>query len=107
MIAVNDDERRHSLLAFVGAGLAQPPAKALVVGALAAARRTAAAYRARHEPIDDWLASEIRLRGIREAVAFVAALEIAERRADVAQMYRHRYPDRSAVLDKFLMTLDT
>jgi hypothetical protein len=60
----NDDERRHdALLAFMSAGLPAPPATAFVVSALADARRSVVAYQARGEPIDDWLASQIRLRG--------------------------------------------
>lgn len=53
---------------------------------------------------DCWLAGEVRLRGIRENAAVLAALEVPLRRAEVAQAYRQQHPvgalnDLLAVLD--------
>jgi hypothetical protein len=62
------ERRRRAITAFLDAGMHDPPSRALAVQALADARRSVAAHRARNEPIDRWLASEVRFRGIRETL---------------------------------------
>jgi hypothetical protein len=73
-----------------------------MVSALADARRAAAALQKRGQNLAPWLTTEIRLRGIRENAAVVAALEIAAVRDSVATLYRQRYPERTVQLDQFL-----
>jgi hypothetical protein len=55
---------------------------------------------------DCWLAGEVRLRGIRENAAVLAALEVPLRRAEVAQAYRQQHPDRVGGLNDLLAVLD-
>jgi hypothetical protein len=69
--------------------------------ALCDARREVAAHRARSQSIVLWLASEVRLRGIRENAAVLAALENPQQ-AQVAGSYRQRYPDRAAAFATLL-----
>src|SRR5215469_6114363 len=66
--------RRAALIAFLGAGMPSAPSKALIVEALAGARRAVAMYQAQCRAVDDWLAGEVRLRGIRENAAVLAVL---------------------------------
>src|SRR5258708_28168174 len=61
-------ERRAALIAFLGAGMPSAPSKALMVEALAGARRAVAMYQAPGPAVDDWLAGELRLRVIREVL---------------------------------------
>jgi Transposase DDE domain group 1 len=49
-------------------------------------------YRERSLPVDDWLASEVRLRGIRESAAFIAVLEVPQWRAKAADLFDHEQP---------------
>jgi hypothetical protein len=100
-----EDSRRRALIAFLSAGLAVTPATAQLVSALAVARRTVAANRSHGHSVDDWLRNEIRLRGIRENAAVLAALEIPEMRENVALEYRLEHPDREGVLNEMLMHL--
>jgi hypothetical protein len=97
--------RQDALIAFMGSGLAASPTKAQLVSALATARKSIAALQARHQNVDGWLSSEVRLRGIRENAATVAALEIPELRDRVATNYRREHPDRIKVLDTLLNSL--
>jgi hypothetical protein len=46
-----------------------------------------APLQSRGEPLTDWLASETKLRGIRENAATLAVLEIHEYRHDIARAY--------------------
>jgi hypothetical protein len=94
----------QAIVAFLAAGLDPRPATAVMVAALADARREVAAHRLRSQSIDAWLANEIRLRGIRENAAVLAALETPGQ-AQVADSYRHRHPDRAAALGALLTTL--
>ena len=94
--------RQDALIAFMGSGLASSPTKAQLVSTLATARRSIAALRARHQNVDGWLSSEVRLRGIRENAATVAALEIPELRDRVATNYRREHPERIKPLDALL-----
>jgi hypothetical protein len=94
--------RQGALIAFMGSGLASSPTKAQLVSALATARRSIAALQARHQNVQGWLSSEIRLRGIRGSAATVAALEIPEMRDHVAIGYRHEHPERIELLDALL-----
>jgi hypothetical protein len=102
-----DEGHRQALLDFLNAAQSSPAATATMVTALAEARRAVAAHQARGLPLDDWLTSQIRLRGIRETAAVLAMLELPERRHQTAETYRHDHPDRSAVLDRLLSVLDT
>ncbi|GAB3832669.1 hypothetical protein ACFPIJ_57435 [Dactylosporangium cerinum] len=102
---LEDQRRSDAIVAFLGAGLLSPPSRAVMVSALAGARRAVKEHQARHAAIDSWLAGEIRLRGVRENAAVLAVLEVPERRADVAAMYRTGHPDRVAVLELVVAVL--
>jgi hypothetical protein len=103
--AAENTRRRDAMLAFLGAGMHAPPSRARMVAALADARRSVAAHQATSQPVDGWLANEIRLRGVRESAAVLAVLEIPERRAEIADAYRQEHPERASVLDDFLAVL--
>jgi hypothetical protein len=101
-----DDDRKGAILVgFLSAGLDPAPSRAVLVSALADARRTIAALRSRREPIDQWLASEIRFRGVRENAAVLAALEVSGEPDAIANAYRERYPQRSEQLDNIVAFL--
>jgi hypothetical protein len=100
-----EKRRRAALIAFLGARMYCPLSTAVLVTALAGARRAVAVYQARHLAIDGWLAGEVRLRGIRENAAVLAVLEIPERREETAQAYRQDHPDRAAALNDLLAVL--
>jgi hypothetical protein len=100
-----EERRRAALVAFLGAGLPSAPSVALLVQALAGARRAVAARQARGEPVDQWLAGEVRLRGIRENAAVLAVLEMPGHREGVARAYREQHPDRAGALDGLLAVL--
>jgi hypothetical protein len=119
MVAVTDDQhsvgrdglpaeerRRAVLAAFIGAGVPSPPSTALLVQALAGARRAVAMHQARGLAIDQWLAGEVCLRGIRENAAVLAVLEMPGRRDEIAQAYRQQHPDRAGALNDLLAVLD-
>lgn len=101
-----EDHRRAALAAFIGAGMPSPPSTALLVAALAGARRAVAMHQARGLTVDRWLAGEVRLRGIRENAAVLAVLEMPGRREEVAQAYRQQHPDREGALNDLLAVLD-
>ena len=61
--------------ALLGAGLAMPPSRAVLVSALGEARRAVRELRARGVPVGSRLDGEVRLRGVRENAAVLAALE--------------------------------
>jgi hypothetical protein len=103
--ALEDQRRSEAIIAFLGAGLPSPPSRAVMVLALADARRAVKEHQARTAPIGSWLAGEIRLGGVRENAAVLAVLEGPERRADVAAMYRTEHPDRVAVLGTVMVVL--
>lgn len=96
-----EERRRATLIAFIGAGLPSAPCTALLVAALADARRAVAMHQARGLAIDQWLAGEVRLRGIRENAAVLAVLEIPGRRDEIAEAYRQQ-PDRAGALNDLL-----
>jgi hypothetical protein len=98
--------RQAVLVAFLGAGLSDPPSTALVVQALADARRAVAAQPQHSPAIDQWLASEMRLHGIRENAAVLALLETPGHRERTAQVYRQQHPDRLTILSDLLAVLD-
>jgi len=89
-------------MAFLGAGLHDRPSRAVMVSALAGARPTVALLQSRGEPVADWLASETRLRGIRENAAALAVMEIHEHRHDTAQACVRDHPDRIGVVGDLL-----
>jgi hypothetical protein len=97
-----EERRSEVIMAFLGAGLNDRPSRALMLSALAGARRTIALLQARREPLADWLASETRLRGIRENAATLAAMEVQELRHDTAQVYARDHPDRLGALGDLL-----
>ena len=100
-------ERRAALIAFLGAGMPSAPSKALIAEALAGARRAVAMYQAHGRAVDDWLAGEIGLRGIRENAAVLAVLELLPgRREKTARAYRLGHPDRAGALGDLLAVLD-
>lgn len=92
-------------MAFLGAGLHDRRSRAALVSALAGARRTVAMLQSRGQPLEDWLASETRLRGIRENAAALAVMEIAEHRHDTARAYAREHPDRLGVVGDLLAVL--
>jgi hypothetical protein len=96
------EPRQAALIAFIGAGTPSQPSTVLLVAALAAARRAIAAHRARGFAIDQWLAGEVRLRGIRENAAVWAVLEMPGRREETARAYRQQRPDRAGALNDLL-----
>jgi hypothetical protein len=101
-----EERRRAALIAFIGAGMPSPPATAVLVAALAGARRAVAMHQARGLAIDRWLAGEIRLRGIRGNAAVLAVLEMPARREEVARAYSQQHPDRAGALHDLLAVLD-
>jgi hypothetical protein len=100
------DHRRDAIIAFLGAGLGQPLSTALAVDALASARRTVATHLASGASAGEWLASEIRVRGIRENAAVLAVMEIAEHQQLIAHAYLQRHPDRGKALSDLLAVLN-
>jgi hypothetical protein len=100
------EHRRDAIVAFLGAGLGQPLSTAIAVEALASARRTVAAHLARGASIGEWLASEIRVRGMRENAAVLAVMEIPEHQQLTAHAYVQRHPDRGKALNDLLAVLN-
>jgi hypothetical protein len=101
------EERRKAVLAaFLSAGMPASPSTALLVQALAGARRAVAAHQQRGLAIDQWLAGEVCLRGIRENAAVLAVLETPGQREETARAYRQQHPDRIGVLNDLLAVLD-
>jgi hypothetical protein len=100
-----DEHRPDAILALPGAGLLQRPSRAQAVDALAAARREVAACRESRAPIWQWLADEVRLRGIRENAAVLAVLEIPDLREDAALAFAREHPDRLPALQSMLTVL--
>jgi len=100
-----DPQRNQAVATFLTAGLHEPPSAASMVSALASARRAVALHRARGSAIDPWLADEVRLRGIRENAAVLAALETTNHRTAIADTYRQQNPDRADALNALLESL--
>ncbi|GIH02082.1 hypothetical protein Rhe02_01490 [Rhizocola hellebori] len=100
-----EDRRRAALMALLCAGISPPPTKAQMVEALAAARRSVASHRSRHQPLDAWLRSEEHGQGMRENAAVLAALEIPELRDEVAARYVQAHPERQVEIDALLEVL--
>jgi hypothetical protein len=92
-------------MAFLAAGLSQRPSPAQAVAVLASARREAASCRARSESLREWLAGEVRSRGLRENAAVLAALEVADFRDEAAWAYVLNHPDRQLALGELLAAL--
>lgn len=101
----NEDLRRSALIDFLGAGIAPPPSKAVLVSALASARRSIASLQAQGGSIDEWLRREIRYSGVRENAASLAAMEISEAKDKVSRDYIQRHPDRTQELSRILAFL--
>lgn len=100
-----EEPLRKAIMAFLGAGLHQAPTPATAVPALASARRMVTSLQSRREPIAPWLASEIRLRGIRENAAVLAVMELPEYRHGTAQAYARDHPERLDALRAVLAVL--
>lgn len=81
---VHQAQRSQVILAFLGAGLDQPPDRALAVTTLADARCGLTAHQAGNQPIDAWLAEEVRHGGLRENAATLAVRELPEHQAPTA-----------------------
>ncbi|MEV4139884.1 hypothetical protein AB0J72_47965 [Dactylosporangium sp. NPDC049742] len=90
--------RSEAITALLGAGLAGPPSRAVMVAALGEARRAVRERRERGVGIGEWLDGKVRLRGIRENAAVLAVLEVPEWRDGVAARYRGAHPERAGVL---------
>lgn len=103
--ASDEDRRREALIALLGAGMSPSPDKALLVSALADARRSVAALGKREADIGEWLDTETRFPGIRENAATVAALELPAMRAQVASRYSVKYPERVHLVDDYIRHL--
>lgn len=102
---VDEGRRRDAIMAFLGAGLHQPPSRALAVAALAAVRRMVASHQVRGESISEWLNSEIRLHGIRGNAAALAVMELPGYRHPTAQMYALHHLDHLKALNDMLAVL--
>jgi len=101
------ERRSAALVAFLDAGMCSPLSRALIVQVLAGARRAVALHQPHGRALDEWLAGEVRLRGIRENAAVLAVLELVPgRREEAARAYRHEHPDRAGVLSDLLAVLD-
>jgi hypothetical protein len=100
-----EDPHRRALIAFLSAGTAPAPATAQLVSALAAARRAVAASRSPGRPLTEWLEGEVRLGGLRENAAVLAAMEVPEIRQTVARRFRREHPDRADLLAEMLTYL--
>lgn len=101
-----EERRRDALVALLWSGMAGSPSHAVMVSAIGDARRAMAILRERRLPLDGWLAGEVRLRGIRENAAVLAALELPEWRDRAAEIYSREHPERRAVLHAFLAALE-
>jgi hypothetical protein len=95
------EHRRGAIIAFLGVGLST----AVAVDALASARRSVAAHLARGASIGEWLASGIRVRGMRENAAVLAVMEIPEHQQLTAHACVQRHPDRGKALNDLLAVL--
>jgi hypothetical protein len=102
IVAYQEHQRSQAILAFLGAGLHQPPDRALAVTALGSARRDLAARQASSQPIGPWLTEQARHGGIRENAATLAVLELPELHHQAAQAYADRHPDRIAALNQLI-----
>ena len=100
------EERLRAALTAPGAGMPSPPSKALMVEVLAGMRRAVAVRQADGRALGEWLAGEIRIRGIRANAAVLAVLELPGRREEAARVYSREHPDRAGVLSDLLAVLD-
>src|SRR5258708_40064728 len=87
-----EGRRRAALTAFLGAGMASPPSEALLVAALAGARRVVAVHQARGLAVDEGLAGEAPLAGTTEAAARVGAPERPGGGEETAPAYPQGHP---------------
>ena len=105
VMAPDDGRRSETIIAFLGAGLHQPPTRAAALMALAQARGTVAARQVSGESLNGWLAGEIKVRGIRENAAVLAVMEVPGQRESAARAYASEHPDRVRVLNDMLALL--
>jgi hypothetical protein len=101
-----EERRQAALAAFLGAGLPASPCIALMVQSLASARRAVAEHQQRGEAFDQWLASEVRQRGVRENAAVLSVMETPGHREETSRAYREHHPDRTGVLNDLLALRD-
>jgi hypothetical protein len=97
-----EEARRAALMSLLAAGLDGRTPRSVLVPALAEARRSVAALHSRGESLDGWLSEQMKLRGVRENAAVIAATELAEYREGVAQQCRVAYPERTSEIDDWL-----
>ena len=98
--------RMEAIKGFLGAGLHTASSWALAVETLAHARRAVARCLARGQAVDEWLADEVRLRGIKEDAAVLDVLELPEYRVKVAESSRREHPDRMVPLNVRLAVIE-
>jgi hypothetical protein len=97
-----EGRRQAAIVAFLSAGIEPPPSTAVMVSALAEARRAVAATHAQEWAFEAWLGSAVRLGGVKENAATLAALEVPRCRDQAARAYAQRYPNRARVLTELL-----
>ena len=102
-----DTARQTALVELLAAGIVPVPTANQLVTALADARRHVASYHARNEPLDDWLATQVKRRGVIENAAVLAAVELPVYREMAANLYRRSHPERWPQLDGFLRQLES
>ncbi len=100
-----ENRRGEANIGFLTAGLPAPASKAVLVDALAGARRAVASRRHLQQSLVPWLNAQIRLGGIRETSAVLAVLEMPEYRQEAAERYRREHPERAGALDQLLDVL--
>lgn len=103
---LHEDRRREVIAAFLSTGMTGAPSPTVMVTAPSNAQRAVAMHRERQLQLDGWLASEVRLPGIRENAAVLAALESSGWREQAAGIYRQEHPERREMLEAFLAVRD-
>ena len=100
-----EDALRDARIYLLGAGMAPKPTTALLVSALAAARRSVAVMRERGGDIDEWFEQEMRFPGIRANSAAVAVIEVPEARERAVERYGSIFPGNVEIVNEFLRCL--
>ena len=97
----SERSQRRARLALFAAGMSYQPEPWQVVARMAEARRAIVELRWRGSPLDGWLGEEVRVRGLRENAAVIAAMEVPEYRERVAREYVERYSERAGLVHAF------
>jgi hypothetical protein len=95
-----------AIVAFLGTAADPEPTRANMVDRLANPTRTERELSGQGRQLEDWLADEMRIRGIRENAAVLAVLEVSKPGSALAQAYAERYPDRLPELTELLAVLN-